>query len=86
MTVTLNELDAALRKLRHQDSRCYGGFLTTSEALALIDNGAKPSGNPSRVKDSLRDLQGRGMPGPHWFYCTLHGRSLERGRKLGIVR
>jgi hypothetical protein len=85
MRQPVSALDAALRKLSRQYSRSYGGFLTTTEALALIDNGAKPSGNPSRVKDSLRDLQGKGMPGPHWFYCTLHGRSLERGRKLKIV-
>lgn len=81
----VSALDSALRKLSRQYARSYGGFITTTEALALIDNGAKPSGNPSRVKDRLRELQGKGMPGPHWFYCTLHGRSLERGKHLKLV-
>jgi len=62
-------LDSALQKLQHQNARHWGGYMTASEALALMDAGCKPN-NP-RVREYLLERKAAGDAAVSWHYFSV---------------
>jgi len=74
----MNHLRSALSKVRHISGREWGGHLTPSEILALVEDGVKPSmqspdvvesfkGKVGMAEQDKRSGDGRGS----WFYFSL---------------
>lgn len=77
-----NTLSRLGRKLRHQRGREWGGYLTPTEVLILVDT-LKVRTNAWWKPDRQRENKKAGRANPGWFYFFPSADALKR---LGIRR
>lgn len=58
----------AERKIRHYYKQEWCGYLTPSEAIALIDDGARPIDNTLYLRQYIQARKDNGESRPGWFY------------------
>lgn len=62
-------LERAMRKIKQfSDTKQWCGCLTPSEALALLDDGGKETGNSLYQRQRIQSEINNGKCQPHWFY------------------
>ncbi len=62
------------------DTRRWCGYLTPSEALAMLDDGAKPE--RSTIKQYLEEQKQAGSSNPTWFYFYPSREQMNRWNKF----
>jgi hypothetical protein len=70
----VSNLARALAKCQHRVRNAWHGYLTPSEYLALLENGAKP--DVGRDADWAKERAASGDSNPCWVYFTV-GRKLQ---------
>jgi hypothetical protein len=71
-------LDRAGRKVQHFYKREWCGYLTPSEALAILDDGAQPTNNTLYQREHLLEKKKKGDCRPQWFYFQPSKAQMER--------
>lgn len=73
-----NNLRRAERKVRRLNKREWCGYLTPSEMLALVQDGARPTPNNQTMYDYHLERRERGESSPSWFYFYPSKEQLQR--------
>jgi hypothetical protein len=68
MATKTGNLQRAERKVQHQEGREWGGYLTPSEALALVEDGARLTHDHKAKLRSLEIEVEQGDSAPAWIY------------------
>lgn len=68
MSKPKGNLQRAERKVRQYFKREWVGYLTPSEALAILDDGATEYPSSLYQREYLQGKKGKGDSAPQWFY------------------